>query len=90
MARYALADHVFLCVSGEHLVLLNNDTEIIEPKWLSSMVGYAAAPGVGAVGAAVGQRSGELAAIQLKGDPVGGDPRRFDDLSNESGDFDRR
>src|SRR5262249_37704955 len=23
MARYALADHVFLCVSGEHLVLLD-------------------------------------------------------------------
>lgn len=36
---------------GEYLVLLNNDTEIITPEWLEYMVGYAALPHVGAVGA---------------------------------------
>lgn len=38
--------------AGEDLVLfLNNDTEVIEPKWLSRMVGYLGLPGVGATGA---------------------------------------
>ena len=36
---------------GDYLVLLNNDTEIITPKWLGLMVGYAKQPEVGAVGA---------------------------------------
>ena len=36
---------------GEYLVLLNNDTEVITPNWLSYLVGYAAQPHVGAVGA---------------------------------------
>ncbi|MBO7657033.1 glycosyltransferase [Candidatus Saccharibacteria bacterium] len=36
---------------GEYLVLLNNDTEIITPEWLNILVGYAALPHVGAVGA---------------------------------------
>jgi glycosyltransferase involved in cell wall biosynthesis len=35
----------------EFVLLLNNDTEVIEPKWLSQMVGYARMDGVGAVGA---------------------------------------
>ncbi len=36
---------------GEHLLLLNDDTEVIEPAWLDRMLGAAAVPGVGAVGA---------------------------------------
>ena len=36
---------------GKVIVLLNNDTEIITPKWLEMMVGYAVQPGIGAVGA---------------------------------------
>lgn len=37
---------------NEDLVLfLNNDTEVIEPRWLSRMVGYLGLPGVGATGA---------------------------------------
>ncbi len=36
---------------GELLLFLNNDTEIVEPRWLSQMVGYAQFAGVGAVGA---------------------------------------
>lgn len=36
---------------GEYIVLLNNDTEVIYPNWLTDMVGYAAQPHVGCVGA---------------------------------------
>lgn len=35
---------------GEYIVLLNNDTEVITPEWLSIMVGYAMQKHVGAVG----------------------------------------
>ncbi len=36
---------------GELILLLNNDTEVIDPDWLASMVRWALRPGVGAVGA---------------------------------------
>ncbi len=36
---------------GEFIALLNNDTEIISPNWLSEMVSIAVQPNVGAVGA---------------------------------------
>lgn len=36
---------------GEILVLLNNDTEIIEPDWLSNLVAYSVRPEIGVVGA---------------------------------------
>lgn len=34
-----------------YVLLLNNDTEVLEPRWLSRMMGYARLPGVGSVGA---------------------------------------
>jgi GT2 family glycosyltransferase len=37
--------------SGEVLLLLNNDTEVIEAGWLREMVSQAIRPGIGAVGA---------------------------------------
>lgn len=36
---------------GEYLCLLNNDIEVISPDWLNEMVGLAAQPRTGAVGA---------------------------------------
>ena len=36
---------------GEYLLFLNNDTEVIEPKWLDYMVGICQREDVGAVGA---------------------------------------
>lgn len=36
---------------SDFVLLLNNDTKVISPKWLSQMVGYARMPDVGAVGA---------------------------------------
>lgn len=37
--------------SGAYLCLLNNDTEVIDPEWLSHMIAEAVRPEVGAVGA---------------------------------------
>lgn len=36
--------------NGEYLLFLNNDTEIITPTWINSMVGYAMQEHIGAVG----------------------------------------
>jgi GT2 family glycosyltransferase len=36
---------------ADYLVLLNNDTEVIEPDWVEAMLGQARRPAVGAVGA---------------------------------------
>ena len=36
---------------GEYIVLLNNDTEVITPEWLTLMVGYAMQDHIGCVGA---------------------------------------
>jgi len=38
-------------VDGDVVLLLNDDTEVVAPDWLSSMVGYLQMPGVGIVGA---------------------------------------
>jgi len=38
-------------IESEYVLFLNNDTEVINPRWLSQMVGYAQIYGVGAVGA---------------------------------------
>jgi GT2 family glycosyltransferase len=37
--------------SGDYLVFLNNDIEVISPDWLSELVSHARRPGIGAVGA---------------------------------------
>jgi GT2 family glycosyltransferase len=37
--------------NGEYLLLLNNDTEVISPDWISAMIEHAQRPEVGAVGA---------------------------------------
>jgi O-antigen biosynthesis protein len=47
----ALNNAAARATDAEYLLLLNNDTEVLEPKWLSRMVGHAHAQGVGAVGA---------------------------------------
>ena len=37
--------------SGEYLLLLNNDTEVIAPEWMTALLEHAQRPEVGAVGA---------------------------------------
>ena len=38
-------------VSGEHLLFLNNDVEVLNAGWLEALVEHASRPEVGAVGA---------------------------------------
>ena len=38
-------------VKGEHVILLNNDIEIISPEWIESMLEFSQKPDIGAVGA---------------------------------------
>ena len=45
---------------GEVLVLLNNDTKVISPGWLTELVSHAVRPGVGAVGAKLLYEDGRL------------------------------
>lgn len=37
--------------SGEYILFLNNDTEILTPDWIEAMIEYAQRPSIGAVGA---------------------------------------
>ncbi|MBB5755020.1 glycosyltransferase [Prosthecomicrobium pneumaticum] len=47
-------------VDSPFILLLNDDTEVINPRWLSSMVGYALLPGVGPVGALLRYADGRV------------------------------
>lgn len=47
----ALMNEAVRHARGEFLLFLNNDTAVIEPRWLSQMVGRLGEPGVGSVGA---------------------------------------
>ena len=50
--NYPLLNNMALsAASGEYLVLLNNDIEVITPSWMEEMLGICALPQVGAVGA---------------------------------------
>lgn len=65
---------------GEYLLLLNNDTEIIQPAWLSRMMAFGQRPDVGIVGARLVypedggiQHAGVIAGLgQLAGHPFQG------------------
>lgn len=45
---------------GDYLLLLNNDTAILEPDWLNEMLGLAQQPDVGAVGAKLHYPDGKI------------------------------
>jgi len=45
---------------GEHLLLLNDDMEVIAPDWIERMVMYSEMPGIGAVGARLILEDGRL------------------------------
>jgi GT2 family glycosyltransferase len=47
-------------VKADYILLLNNDTEVINPRWLSQMMGHARMPQVGAVGAKLLYRDGTI------------------------------
>lgn len=45
---------------GEHLLLLNDDMEVVEPDWLQRLVMYSQHPGIGAVGGRLILQDGRL------------------------------
>ncbi|MBT7410031.1 MAG: glycosyltransferase [Methylococcales bacterium] len=47
----AINNHAVEQAQGDYIVLLNNDTQILQDDWLSQMMGYAMRPDVGIVGA---------------------------------------
>ena len=47
----AINNHAAGLVREDYLLFLNDDTEVIEPRWLSQMVGWLRLKGVGVVGA---------------------------------------
>lgn len=55
----------------EFVLLLNNDTRVIAPDWLSTLVGYGRMPGVGAVGALLLYPNGRVqhGGVVLSGQP---------------------
>lgn len=45
---------------ADYVLLLNNDTEVLEPRWLSRLMGYCGLPGVGVVGARLQYPDGSI------------------------------
>ena len=60
-----------LSSEGEHVLLLNDDMEIITPDWLDRMVMYSQLPGVGAVGAKLVFGDGRLQHVGVVFDGIG-------------------
>lgn len=56
----ALCNRAAALAEGRILVFLNNDTEAMRPDWLANLVGWAARPDIGAVGAKLLYSSGRL------------------------------
>lgn len=56
----ALNNKAVETVNSDYLLFLNDDTEIIDPHWLSQMVGWGRLTGVGAVGARLLLGSGRI------------------------------
>ena len=70
--------------SGEYLCFLNNDTEVLEPHWLSSMIEHASQPSVGLVGAVLTFPNGTLQhmGVSLGYTGVAGHPGRGEDSTD--------
>lgn len=56
----AINNHGVAQASGEILVFLNNDIDVMDPGWLAEMVGHALRPEVGAVGAKLHYADGAI------------------------------
>ena len=71
---------------GEHLLLLNNDTEVIEPDWLTAMLEHSQRPEVGAVGAKLLYADGRIqhAGVILGVGEVAGHAYRFCEEDNRT------
>jgi GT2 family glycosyltransferase len=56
----ALNNSAVSAAKGEYVCLLNNDTEVISPNWLSELVSVAIQPTIGAVGAKLYYPTGNI------------------------------
>jgi glycosyltransferase involved in cell wall biosynthesis len=56
----ALNNRAVGCASGDFVVLMNDDIEVITPDWVEEMLSFAAQPDVGAVGARLWYPNGLL------------------------------
>jgi len=75
---------------GEHLVLLNNDTEVLSPEWLGAMLAHSQREDVGAVGAKLLYPDERIqhAGVILRIGGVAGHSHKFID-NNANGYFSR-
>jgi GT2 family glycosyltransferase len=66
----AMNNHAAAVASGEVLVLLNSDTDVLNPDWLREMVAQACRPDVGVVGAKLLYEDGRVqhAGVVFNGD----------------------
>jgi O-antigen biosynthesis protein len=74
---------------GEHLLLLNDDVEVVTPDWIERMVMYSGHPGIGAVGGRLRWEDGRLQHVGVlfenggfPGHPYHGFPGDFSGYSN--------
>lgn len=67
----ALVNHGAAAGTGEVLVFLNNDTEVISPDWLGQMVGCLMRPEVGVVGAKLLFGDGLIQHVGMAANPSG-------------------
>ena len=67
----AIVNYGVAQASGEVIVLLNNDTEVIEPCWLQEMLGCLARPEVGVVGAKLLFEDGLIQHVGMVANPEG-------------------
>jgi GT2 family glycosyltransferase len=49
-----------LASGGDHVLLLNDDVEVVTPEWIERLVMYSATPGIGAVGAKLLYEDGRI------------------------------
>jgi GT2 family glycosyltransferase len=61
--RFSFSDKINLGAvnsDGEHLLIFNDDMEVVTPDWLERLVMYSSFPGIGAVGARLRWQDGRL------------------------------
>lgn len=67
----AIVNHGVEQTTGEYVVLLNNDTEVIEPEWIEEMLRCFARPEVGVVGAKLLFADGLVQHVGMVANPNG-------------------
>ena len=80
----ALVNYGVSQTMGEIIVLLNNDTEVIEPRWLQEMLGCLMRPEVGVVGAKLLFGDGLIQHVGMVANPEGGFCHVCQNLTSEA------